>query len=181
MKIYKNGELVYSHESTEEDIFCMSKLTVKRADQFITGKIPVFIYFSVQNSSYGPMIKFDGGTSETDVTSTAPTLLLTKNGAGNIVLQDWMNKNNCPNAFNKKIVDAVSNFADKFISLLLLTWFERLDESETLDYFQGRESWNELLLNIINVPDDIYADIIHCESLDELHSFCLHHNLYRMP
>lgn len=180
MKIYKNGELLEPKEIIYyDDIFCMSKLTSKKADISLTGKIYGFIYFSESLAGHGPRIKFDGGTSETSTSQTAPTLLLSKNGAGDVELQSWMNKKNCPNAFNDKIINTVVDFADKFISVLLLTWFRKLDESETLDYFQGRESLDELLDTIINVDNDTYNEIQNCKTLDELHEFCLSNKLYK--
>lgn len=164
---------------TYDDIFCMSKLTAKRADTSITGKIYGFIYFSEALAGHGPRIKFAGGTAETNTTHTAPSLLISQNGAEEVELQSWMNKKNCPNAFDDKVVTAVCDFADKFVSLLLLTWFKKLDESETLLYFQGIESFSELLENIENVSDDIYEEIQHCKTLDELHQFCKAHQLYQ--
>ena len=164
---------------TYDDIFSMSKLTAKRTDSSVTGKIYGFIYFSEALTGHGPRIKFAGGTAETNTSQTSPGLLISQNGAEAIELQDWMNKENCPNAFDDKVVTAVCNFADKFISLLLLTWFRKLDESETLLYFQGTESFSELLENIENVSDDIYEKIQLCKTLDELHQFCKAHQLYQ--
>lgn len=164
---------------THDDIFCMSKLTAKKADISITGKIYGFIYFSEALAGHGPRIKFAGGTVETNTTQTSPSLLISQNGAEELELQPWMNKKNCPNAFNDKIVTAVFEFADKFVSLLLLTWFRKLDESETLDYFYGREPLSELLENIENVSDDVYEEIQCCETLMDLHQFCLKNKLYR--
>jgi hypothetical protein len=130
-------------------------------------------------AGHGPRIKFAGGTAETNTTQTAPSLLISQNGAEELELQSWMNKKNCPNAFEDKVVTAVCDFADKFVSLLLLTWFRKLDESETLLYFQGTESFSELLENIENVSDDIYEEIQCCETLTDLHQFCLKNKLYR--
>lgn len=162
-----------------DDIFAMSKLTAKKADKNITGKIYGFIYFSEALAGHGPRIKFDGGTSETNTSQTAPTLILSKNGAEEIELQNWMNKKNCPNAFDNRVLNAVTDFANKFISLLLLTWFRKIDESETLDYFQGRESLSELLKTVDNVSDEIYEEIQLCETLDELNEVCLNNKLYK--
>lgn len=164
---------------TYSDIFAMSKLTAKKADISTTGPIYGFIYFSEALAGHGPRIKFAGGTVETNTTQTAPTLLLSQNGAGGVELQDWMNKKNCPNAFDDKIVETVTSFANKFLPLLLLTWFRKLDESETLDYFQGRESWEELLSTVCNVTDSDYEGIQTCDSPSELHRFCLKHHLYQ--
>lgn len=166
-------------DDTYQDIFAMSKLTAKRADVGITGKIYGFIYFSEALAGHGPRIKFAGGTAETNTTQTAPTLLLSQSGAGDVELQNWMNKKNCPNAFDDQIVETVTNFANKFLSLLLLTWFRKLDESETLLYFQGRESWEELLSTVCNVSDSDYAAMQTCDSTSALHRFCLKHHLYQ--
>lgn len=169
----------YIKTNHHEDVFVMSKLTAKKANTAITGKIYGLIYFSEALAGHGPRIKFDGGTAETCTSQSAPSLLLSRTGAGEIELQDWMNKKNCPNAYDKSVTNAVRNFADRFISILLLTWFRKLDESETLDYFQGRESFEELLSTIVCVSDDIYDEIQTCETLDELHQLCQQYDLYK--
>ena len=158
----------------KQSIFCMSKLTDKYADKRITGDFGKFIYFSPVMCSSGPRIKFYGGTKHTDRTKTAPTLTLSTRGAETIELSDWMNKQNCPNAFDDEYLSKVETFANKFISILLLVWFNHLDESDALEYFNGHVAWNTLM-SYIDIDD---LEINNCKTVEELHQLCLSNHYY---
>ena len=165
--------VVYSSYK-KDNIFCMSKLTDKYADISLTGDFGQFIYFSPVMHSGGPRIKFYGGTKQTNRTKTAPTLVLSKRGAETVELADWMNKQNCPNAFDDEYLSKVEPFANKFISILLLVWFNHLDESDALAYFNGQLSWEDLLESI-DIEDE---DLLDCSTLEELHRYCLLNDYY---
>lgn len=96
---------------------------------------------------------------------------------GGLILQSWMNKKNCPNAFNKAVLDKVERFINLVYPGLLLVWFQHLDESDLLDYLQGRDSWEAMLLNII-CNDSAKQKILQCENWSDLDIVCKTYKLY---
>lgn len=159
-----------------EDIFYeMSKLTQKYADEELCGDFGEFIYFSPCLDSHGPRVKFYGGTKETSTTRNAPTLAFTNNGETTIELASWMNKKNCPNAFDNNYIQKISDFIQKFLPILLLVWYGKLDEADALKYFEGDLSLEELLLCVTDTKEDI----IKYKNLKDLHNFCLNNNIYK--
>ena len=159
----------------EEYYLEMAKLIRRKANS-IYGDIGEFIYFSPCNSSHGPRIKFYGGTKETSETRTAPSMKFDVNGNTEVEVFDWMNKKNCPNAFDKTYVENVTNFVKMTYPILLLVWFKRLDEAEALDYFQGRETLQELLDFIDFDNNDINKTQI--KTVTELDNVCKQFDLY---
>lgn len=164
---------------TEQDsILAMSKLSETYADKDITGEIGKFIYFSEVNSGHGPRIKFYGGASQTDSTKTSPSLGFSKNGSDMApTLQPWMNRKNCPNAFDQEYIDMIRAFVNKQLPILLLVWYRRLGEDDALMYFNGMLEWDSLL-DKIKVSDGS-TRIQNCKNTDELRRFCEAHDLYR--
>ena len=160
----------------EEDTYLEMAKLVKRKANSIYGNIGEFIYFSPCNSSHGPRIKFYGGTADSSTTKTAPSMKFDNNGNTTLELADWMTKKNCPNAFDKHYIENVSKFVKMTYPVLLLVWFNRLDEAEALDYFEGRESLNELLtfVNFGNIDIDINT----IETMSDLDDICQEYNLY---
>ena len=159
----------YIHEA--EDIFAMSKIVKKYAISDIVNDIGQYIYFSESNSSHGPRIKFYGGTKETSSTKDAPALAFDENGNCTLILQDWMNKKNCPNAFDDNYLDGITSFISRYKSILLLVWFKHLDEGDALAYFHGQINLEELI-------DDIDYHLKDILSLTELDQYCLDNHLY---
>lgn len=160
----------------EEMYLEMAKLTKKRANP-IYGDIGEFIYFSKKNSSHGPRIKFYGGTADTSSTNDAPSMKFDKEGNTELELADWMTKKTCPNAFNKKYVANISKFIKTVYPILLLVWFDKLDESEALLYFQKHIPFSELLESIDF--GDIDVDIEKIQTIEDLDTICKEYNLYR--
>ena len=119
-------------------IFEMAKLTKKRANSSICGNIGEFIYFSPILAGHSPRIKFYGGSAETDTSQTSPSLLFSPNGVGDVEPERWHNKKNCPNAYDDNYISMVAQFADKFLSLLLLVWFKRLMKLICLYIFKAQ-------------------------------------------
>ena len=159
-----------------EDIFYeMSKLTQKYADEELCGDFGEFIYFSPCLDSHGPRVKFYGGTKETSTIRNAPTLAFTNNGETTIELAAWMNKKNCPNAFDNNYIQKISDFIQKFLPILLLVWYGKLDESDALKYFEGDLSLENLLLCVT----DTDKDITKYKELKSLHDFCINNNIYK--
>lgn len=176
MNLFENLQVYYEHENTES-LYEMAKLTRKNADLNVCGDIPLFIYFSKSNSSHSPRVKFYGGTKEVDSTDLSPSMQFSENGVGDIILQSWMNKKNCPNAFDKQIIEQVGTFVNKFKSLLLLVWFKRLDEDDLLEYFKGRLSWRDLL-DCVEINENLKQQFISNNSLGALEKYCKENDLY---
>lgn len=155
-----------------EDIFAMSKIVDKYAIPSISKEIGKFVYFSPSNSSHGPRIKFYGGSKETSSTMDAPTLAYTTEGQCTLELADWMNRKNCPNAFDQDYLSNLESFVQHNKAILLLVWFKHLDEADALAYFHGQISFTDLLSNIdFVVPSNIM-------SIDGLDQYCINNNLY---
>lgn len=157
---------------SSEEIFAMSKIVDKYAIPSISSDIGKFVYFSESNSSHGPRIKFYGGTKETSSTKDAPTLAYDINGYCTLELADWMNKKNCPNAFDTRYLARLEYFINANKPILLLVWFKHLDEADALAYFHGQITFEDLLENIeFDIPEKV-------ESLPELDDYCLSNKLY---
>ena len=161
----------------EEDIFLeMSKLTSKYADEELCGDFGEFIYFSPSLDSHGPRVKFYGGTKETSTTRNAPSLAFTNNGETTVEIAQWMNKKNCPNAFDKNYVQKVHDFIQKTLPILLLVWYCKLDESDALNFFEGDISFSDMTSSI-DVDENVLKEIKKCKTISELHELCLKNNV----
>ena len=163
----------YIKSDNQEYIFAMSKIVKKYAIADIAEDIGDFIYFSECNSTHGPRIKFYGGTKETSSTKNSPSLKFDSEGNCEIELEPWMNRKNCPNAYDKAYVGKLINFLQSYISILLLVWFKHLDEADALAYFHGQISLESLFDDIdYEVPESI-------NTLEKLDAYCVTNNLYR--
>ena len=159
-----------------EDIFCMSKITEKRAVESRTGKVHDFIYFSLCLDSHAPRIKFYGGTRETKSTRTAPSMSFGVTGNPKVIMFDWMNKKNCPRAFDDEVIKDLKDFIIRNRPILLLVWFDKLDEADALEYFHGIIDWDELIA-CIEWEDNQIEHI--CKTMDQLHEQCMKYNMYQ--
>lgn len=155
-----------------EDIFAMSKIVRKYANSTIRENIIDYVYFSECNSSHGPRIKFNGGTEETANTKNAPSLAFTNKGDCTLEIANWMNKKNCPNAFDNEYVESLERFVKSQRPILLLVWYKHLDEADALAYFHGQIDFNDLVDSILY---DVDANIASIEALD---NYCIAHELY---
>lgn len=161
-----------------ESIEAMSKLRYKDADKKLFDEdFGEFIYFSPVLDVHGPRIKFYGGSAETNTTRTAPSLAFGADGVQKVVLQKWMNKDNCPNAYDKEFLDTLIRMVNNIRPILLLVWFLKLDESDALHYFEGSCSF-ENLMKEVNVSDDLKTEVQNCRNMNDLHKVCKKHNLY---
>ena len=159
--------------TASEEIFGMSKIVKKYAIPEIVNLIGKFVYFSTSNSSHGPRIKFYGGTKATSTTRNAPSLAFTTDGECTIELDSWMDKKNCPNVYNQNYIDNLEKFVKLCLPVLLLVWFEHLDEADALEYFHGNIPFEELLTDIdYNVPTTI-------NNLNELDQYCRDNDYYK--
>lgn len=156
-----------------EEVFAMSKIVDKYAIKDIASDIGKFVYFSESNSSHGPRIKFYGGTKETQSTKDSPSLVFNASGDCEVEIADWMNKKNCPNAFDPDYIAKLERFVKANKSILLLVWFGHLDEADALAYFHGQITFKDLIRDIdYFIPDEI-------TSLDELDRYCIASSFYR--
>ena len=159
--------------STSEDIFAMSKVVKKYAISEITPYIGDFIYFSASNSTHGPRIKFCGGTTATKDTKNCPSMTFDANGNCDVKLANWMNKSNCPNAFDANYVANLKQFIQNNLAILLLVWFKHLDEGTVLAYFYGSIPFSEVISDIeYEIPSNI-------QTADELYKYCIKNDLYK--
>lgn len=159
-----------------EDIFCMAKLSDKYADMNLVGYFDKFIYFSQSQHSVGPRIKFYGGTKASINSRNAPALTFDKTGPKDVICEQ--SKSDAPNAYDKDYIEILCKFVNKFLPLLLLVWYEYLDEADLLEYFNGHISWNEIINDVDVMDDDLNQSIHSLKNTKELHEFCLNNNLY---
>lgn len=163
----------------EDTILEMAKLMSDYADEELCGDFGEFIYFSPSQDSHGPRVKFYGGTKETSKTKKAPSLAFTNLGKTELILQPWMDKKNCPNAFDKEYVEKVHNFIQRTLPILLLVWYDKLDESRALKYFEGSLPIDKLLSYCTDIKEDNLRKIKSFTDLKELHKFCLKNSVYK--
>lgn len=160
-------------KSTKEDIFGFSKISKKYAIADIKPYIGEFIYFSASNSSHGPRIKFYGGSSETTRTEDCPALAFDNQGNCTIELADWMNRKNCPNAYDHAYMQRLEQFVQMNLPILLLVWYRHVDEGTAIAYYYGTCSLAELISDIdYAIPNAIITR-------EQLHQYCQEHQLYR--
>lgn len=156
-----------------EDIFAMSKVLNKYAIPEVSKVVGKYVYFSESNSSHAPRIKFYGGTKETSSTKDAPTFAFDVDGNCTLELASWMNKKNCPNAFDKEYLSNLESFVKNYKSILLLVWFKHLDEGDALAYFHGQISFRELLNECeFYIPEEV-------TSVKQLDDYCAASSFYK--
>lgn len=163
----------------EDTILEMSKLTADYADESLCGDFGEFIYFSSCLDSREPRIKFYGGAKETSTLRNAPSLAFTNTGKTIIEIVPWMNKKNCPNAFNEKYVAKIHNFVQRTLPILLLVWYEKLDEALALEFFNGNVKFKKLLESLYDLGADVESAVKSSKSLKDLHKICLENNVYK--
>ena len=162
----------------DKPLFCeMAKLTKKWASKEF-GDFGNILYFSPKNHNGDPRVKFGGGTKETDRTENAPTLSFTKDFHYELILQPWMNSDNCPNAFDKKYIEKVENFVTKAMPILLFVWFLKLDEADALEYFKGNLTFHEIIAELKDIENKYYDEIQGLNNLDELYEYGMKNNLF---
>lgn len=71
----------------KEDMFGMSMVRAKHIREDVKSYIPVFVYVSHSDADHGPQLKFNGGTSDTNKSRTAPTLAFDNNGNCEVITQ----------------------------------------------------------------------------------------------
>lgn len=153
-----------------DDVFGMSRVRTKYCRPELKKLIPGFIYVSSKEASHGPRVKFDGGTKETNKKGTCPSMAFDKDGNCKVLLQPWMNKDNCPNGYDNDTVNKVKTFVNMELPVLLLMWFERVDEATAYNYLQGFVDFEELVEEA-GIPSSV-------TNMKELDEYCRQNDLY---
>ncbi len=185
MNLFENLQLMHQAEhdikisyDKGKPLMEMSKLMNEELDKSLFKNLDCrFIYFSQVQAGHGPRIKFDGGTSQSDTTQTSPSITFDKNYNFEVKLAGHMDKKSCPNAFNKQIIDTLKKFITKFLPILLLTWYEYLDDGYVGMFFRGTKTYVDLLCSA-RIPLDIKDEFIRCTTLEKLDEFCRKNDLY---
>ena len=154
------------------DIMCMAKLSEKYADHSITGDFGNFIYFSKAQHSVGPRVKFYGGGNNLS-TKGLPSLEFNVNGVGKVIGDRKL----YPNIDDEEYMTKVRGFVDKFRSLLLLIWYNWMEEDDLQHYLEGKLSWKRLMQST-GIPE-----LTKCKNgnMEQLHKLCLQCGLYNFP
>lgn len=160
-----------------EPLYEMSKLTKKYASAEC-GDFGEFIYFSPKICQHGPRVKFYGGTKETSNTRNAPTMKFDNDGNTELGDLGNLNKKNCPNAFDSKYLKKVSDFIKKMLPILLLVWYDKMDEADALAYFHGNLSLPDLIDSVDIKDSNILNQLKESKNIYALHRNCKQLGLY---
>lgn len=158
--------------------FWMSVLRQNRVNPEI-GEIPFDIYISDKlPGKERPLIKFDGGTEKTQGQKTMPSMFVTSTGSGAIELQMFMNKENCPNAYDKDKIAVLDRFLEKYHTILMLVWYKKLEKAEAIRFFKGAESLNQVIQNITDVDETVKDLLQNVTTLQEVADIMMKHRVY---
>ena len=61
----------------------------------------------------GPSVRFYGGTAATGITPCAPSMAFDIYGNCEVIIGEWMNEENCPNAYDSFFVGKVVRFVQE--------------------------------------------------------------------
>lgn len=153
-----------------EDVFGMSKIYNDRCLNSVKGTIPEFVWVSSQYASHGPRLKFNGGTAESNKKHNSPTMKFDCDGNCQVVYTKAMNRKNCPNAYDSKVIDQLTAFVHTMLPVLLLMWFERVREDICEDYIRGYLPLSEITQQL-NCP-------AYVTTLSQLDTYCRENDLY---
>ena len=157
----------------------MCVLYARNADTRRTGKFEQYIAFSDwTDHSEGPSVRFHGGTPYAGQLDNAPVMQFNIYGDCTITPSMWMNKYNCPNVFDERILKQVTHFIQRNLPVLYLVYERFLDKADALAYFEGRTSWETMLSTVYRIADDLYAGLLSCKDCAQLHMFCVCQNIY---
>ena len=126
----------------------------------------------------GPSVRFYGGTTATEITPCAPSLGFDIYGNCEVIIGEWMDESNCPNAFDPVFVKKITAFVHKHLPLLILLYLGKLRLSDALDYICGKDSWEIMLSGISHIPDEEYLRLQNADNPFELHILAFETGLY---
>lgn len=156
------------------------ELTEKRTDARRTAQQWDFVAFTAKTvPELGQSLRFYGGTAATGITPCAPTMTFDIFGNCEVVIGEWMNEQNCPNAFDKSFLCKLTRFVQENLPILSLLYLGYLSCADAMDYFTGRDKWEIMLTGIKNVPDDTYLWLQYAEDPFDLHKRAFDAGLYQ--
>ena len=127
----------------------------------------------------GPSIRFYGGTPATGITPCAPSMGFDIYGNCEVIIGQWMNEENCPNAFDTSFVGKVTKFVQENLPILYLLYLGKLSAADATAYFTGNDKWEIMLTGIKNVPDDLYLWLQYADNPYGLHMRVFDAGLYQ--
>lgn len=127
----------------------------------------------------GPSVRFYGGTTATGITPCAPSLVFDIYGNCEVIIGEWMNEENCPNAFDLSFVGKVAKFVQENLPVLCLLYLGKLSAADTMDYITGKDKWEIMLTGIKDIPDDLYLWLQYADNPFELHKRVFDAGLYQ--
>ena len=174
--------------SEVDNIFGMTMIRSENMDKSRTGGIDINVYVSDMQASHGPRLKFDGGSKETRRGRNAPSYPFNSKGLGDgAILEPWMNKKNCPNAFNKDVLESIREFIDRLLPLLLLNWYGFVDPDICEKYITGNVNLKSVLSNLVENAADYASGIddidafsesaMRCSTMGDLYAVCSEYGL----
>lgn len=63
--------------------------------------------------------------------------------------------------------------------MLLLVWYNKLDEARALKFFEGSLELNKLLSYCVDIEQEKLDYIKQCKNLKQLHNYCLKNDVYK--
>lgn len=157
-----------------------NELTDRMLDTRRTTQPWNFVAFTSKAiSEIGPSIRFYGGAAATSITPCAPSLGFDIYGNCEIIIGEWMNEENCPNAFDPFFVGKITKFVQENLPVLCLLYIGKLSTSDAMDYFTGKDAWEIMLTGIKDVPDDTYLWFQYANDPFELHKRAFDAGLYQ--
>lgn len=157
-----------------------NELTDRMVDTRRTVQPWNFVAFtSKATPDIGPAIRFHGGTLATGITPCAPSLGFDIYGNCEVIIGEWMNEENCPNAFDPYFVGKVTKFVQEHLPVLCLLYLGKLPASDAMDYFTGKDKWELMLTGIQDVSDDVYLWLQYASNPFELHKRAFEAGLYQ--
>ena len=157
-----------------------NELTDRRMDTRRTIQPWNFVAFTSKNTQeVGPSVRFYGGTVATGITPCAPSLAFDIYGNCEVIIGEWMNEENCPNAFDSSFVGKITKFVQENLPLLCLVHLGKLSAADAMDYITGKDKWEIMLTGIKDIPDDLYLWLQYADNPFELHKRVFDANLYQ--
>ena len=129
-------------------------------------------------SEIGPAIRFYGGAPTTGITPCAPSMGFDVFGNCEVVIGDWMNEDNCPNAFDPRFVATLTRFVQNNLPILCLLHLQKLTVSDVMDFFTGRDCWEVMLSGIRDIPEYDYLKLQYAATPYDLHRMAFEMGLY---
>ncbi len=170
MKILKDYPyVVYGNRLTDRMVNAKSASQPWNFVAFTSGTIP----------QIGPSVRFYGGTATTGITPCAPSLAFDIYGYCEVMVADWMNEENCPNAFDPSFVGKITEFVQENLPVLCLVYAGKLSAADAMDYFTGRDPWEVMLTGLKDIPEDVYLWLQYATTPFELHKRAFDAGVYQ--